>query len=348
LAEGAAKQRYTLGPRFLVAVAAAAIAFGIALTYVGQGQRPSYLFFFFLPIAGVSVVLGKMAGLLLALVTIAAALLPALWLGLGGLVPATGVPGERAAILVAWAVFLMATAYLVGLVSERGGSLSFAQGLGAQAIHAMELERKRTGQDIHDGLAQYAAAALFEAEVLAGMTATADEQTRMQVDRVKQPLDLLVFEARTMIGNLRPPALGPGDFVASLTGLAESFQARTGISSELELEGDFGLHSHSARICVYRITQEALANIEQHSGASAVKIWARANRGSVDLVVRDNGGGFDPERLPPVEGDHFGLSGMRERAEYLGGRLVVDSRPGEGTSIVLHIPRYRGGGNARV
>ena len=149
-----------------------------------------------------------------------------------------------------------------------------------------------------------------------------------------------------MIGNLRPPALGPDDFNGSMSILVESLQNRTGIFSDLELEGDFAIHTDSARICVYRIAQEALANAEQHSGATTVRVWARASKSGVDLIVHDNGKGFDPEGLLPANGDHFGLSGMRERAEYLGGRLAIKSSA-DGTSVVLHIPRYRGGGNGR-
>ena len=347
MAEVPAKLRFTAGPRLLVAATSAAIALGAFLIYFREGSHPSYLFFFFLPIAAVSVVLGRMVGLLMALVTIAATLLPAVWLGLDRLMATSGVAAERAVILATWAVFLIAMAYLVGWVSERGGSLSFAQGVGGQAIRAMELERKRTGQDIHDGIAQYAVAASLETQVLADLTADADPQTQIQVERVRQSLDMLVFEARTMIGNLRPPALGADDFNASMSDLVESLQSRTGVFSDLELEGDFGVHTNSARICVYRILQEALANAEHHSGATTVRVWARASRSGVDLIVRDNGKGFDPKGLPPLNGNHFGLSGMRERAEYLGGRLVVKSGPGEGTSVVLHIPRYRGGGDGR-
>jgi signal transduction histidine kinase len=325
-----------------------AIALGVVLIYAREGSHPSYLFFFFLPIAVVSVILGKTIGLVVALVTIAATLVPSVWLGVDVLVATPDSPGETWVILITWAVFLMATAYLVGWVSERGGSLSFAQGVGGQAVRAIELERKRTGQDIHDGIAQYAAAAFIETEVLADMTAEADPRTHMQVERVKQSLGMLVTEARAMIGNLRPPALGPADFAETFSALVRSFQARTGIGSDLELEGDFGLQTDSARISVYRIAQEALTNVERHSGATMVRMWARGGKGGVDLIVSDNGQGFDTDGTPAGEGDHYGLSGMRERAEYLGGKLTIKSSPGEGTSVILHIPRYRGGGNVRA
>ena len=124
-----------------------------------------------------------------------------------------------------------------------------------------------------------------------------------------------------MAGSLRPPDLGPDEFSMNFVKLVEAFESRAGASAELELEGDFGSISDPIRICLYRTTQEALRNIERHAEATSVRIWVRAGRGGAHLIVRDNGKGFDPETVEesgPVR--HFGLSGMRERAGYLGGR----------------------------
>lgn len=338
------KRDYYLGPRFLMIASAAVIVLGGALIYTGLVTSPSYLlFFFFLPVAGTAVVLGSLAGLIIAALALAVTFVPAIWLGLDALLNDVGSSAEREAIVVIWAVFLLATAYLVGLVSERGGSLSLTQGLGGKAVRAIELERRRTGQDIHDGIAQYAAAAFIETEVLAGLTADGDPQLQKQVEKVKYSLALLIDEARSMVGNLRPPALGPIEFDASLFKLVQNFRDRTGITADLEMEGDFASHTDSARICAYRTLQEALANVERHSEATSVYVWAKASRGSVDLIIRDNGKGFSlgGEGADDVSG-RFGLSGMRERAGYLGGRLEIRSGPGLGTNVVLHIPKYEG------
>jgi signal transduction histidine kinase len=330
-----------------MAVSIAAIALGAGIIYFRSVSQPSYLFFFFLPVAAVAVVLGRVAGVIIALVAISVTLLPSIWLGMDSLLTLIGSDGERQAILAIWAVFLLATAYLVGWVSERGGSLSLMQGLGGRAIGAVELERRRTGQDIHDGIAQYAAAAFIETEVLAGMTAEANPELRGQVERVKLSLALLVDEARSMVGNLRPPALGPGEFDKSFSKLVQGFMDRTGILADFELEGDFSAHTDSVRICLYRTVQEALANVERHSGASAVRIWAKASRTSTDLIISDNGRGFSAGAQSLGDGaGRFGLSGMRDRAGYLGGRLTVKSAEGEGTTVLLHIPKYEGGNRA--
>ena len=335
-------RRYSAGPRVLVVVTAAIILLCIALIYARQGSHPGYLFFFFLPVAAAAVVLGAWVGLIMAGLSVVGTLLPTLWVG-GDRVSGDFGAGGSAAIIVVWAVFLLAMAWVVGWVSERGGSLSLTQGLGGRAIRAIEEERRRTGQDIHDGIAQYAAAAYIEAEVLGEVTARSPQEVREQVDRVKRTLGMLVSEARAMAGSLRPPDLGPEEFSDNFTKLVEAFEARSETPVELELEGDFRSLSDAIRICVYRTAQEALRNIERHAEATSVRIWARASRGGADLIVKDNGKGFDPENV----GDdgavrHLGLTGMRERAGYLGGRLAVRSAPGQGTIVVMYIPSYEG------
>ena len=335
-------RRPSAGPRALVVVTAAIILLCIALIYARHGSHPSYLFFFFLPVAAAAVVLGAWVGLIMAGLSVVGTLLPSLWVGLDQVL-AGFEQGETTAIIVVWAVFLLAVAWVVGWVSERGGSLSLTQGLGGRAIRAIEEERRRTGQDIHDGIAQYAAAAYIEAEVLGEVTAASSPEVREQVERVKRTLSMLVTEARTMAGSLRPPDLGPEEFTQNFTKLVEAFESRAGMSAELEFEGDFSFLSDAIRICLYRTTQEALRNIERHAEATSVRIWARAGRGAADLIVKDNGKGFDPDRVEDNGAiRHLGLSGMRERAGYLGGRLAIRSAAGEGTSVVMHIPSYQG------
>jgi signal transduction histidine kinase len=334
-------RRYSAGPRALVVVTAAIILLCIALIYIRDGSHPSYLFFFFLPVAAAAVVLGAWVGVIMAGLSVVGTLLPSLWVGLSPVL--SGFPeGETSAILVVWAVFLLAMAAVVGWVSERGGSVTLTQGLGGRAIRAIEEERRRTGQDIHDGIAQYAAAAYIEAELLGEVTSGSSPEVREQVARVKRSLGLLVSEARAMAGSLRPPDVGPEEFAQNFTRLVEGFGTHTGVSADLELEGDFRSLTDPILICLYRTTQEALRNVERHAEATSVRVWARAGRGGADLIVKDNGKGFDPEN---VKDDgairHLGLSGMRERAGYIGGRLEIHSAPREGTSVVMHIPSYQ-------
>jgi signal transduction histidine kinase len=91
----------------------------------------------------------------------------------------------------------------------------------------------------------------------------------------------------------------------------------------------------------YRIVQEALTNVARHAGAAEADVAVWADRDVLLVQVEDQGAGFDPGSVPPGRG---GLAGMRERAELLGGRLVLDARPGGGTSVSAEFPLRNHGG----
>lgn len=348
MAKGLFPRRFQAGPRTLVATTAIAVILGSVAMHLYGGDRTSLLYFFFLPVTAASVILGKKIGTALAGFAVFAVVLPPAIVSPDSFVAEFVPSGTRMAMLVTWTLFLLSVAWMVGLISERGGSLALTRGLGETAIRAIERERRRTGQDIHDGIAQYAAAALMEIAVLDDLAAGSEPRVRQQIERANQSLGSLVTEARAMVGSLRPPALGPTEFASTLLLLVEAFELRTGVLCQLEVEGDFAFHSDSMRICVYRVTQEALANIERHAEATRVDVWARASKGYVNLVVRDNGNGFECDSNGNGQGDgHFGLLGMQERVSYLGGRLTIRSAPGEGTILAAHVPGYRGGNGLR-
>jgi signal transduction histidine kinase len=125
--------------------------------------------------------------------------------------------------------------------------------------------------------------------------------------------------------------------------MAEEFRDRTGIKTEISLDGNLAAHTDSMRICVYRVVQEALSNIEQHAEASRARVGIRATNGGVFLTIADDGRGFDASAYSlPQSNGHFGLAGMHERVSLLAGRMKIDSAPGAGTVISAHIPGLRG------
>jgi signal transduction histidine kinase len=124
------------------------------------------------------------------------------------------------------------------------------------------------------------------------------------------------------------------------------FSARTGVEVSLEADGDPNCLPEDVQTAVYRILQEALANIGRHAGATAVAVDIEADDGHLELHVRDDGAGFDPGALARNSssdgpGAGLGLSGMVERARLAGGELDVRSAPGGGTTVTLHIGRVQ-------
>lgn len=199
-------------------------------------------------------------------------------------------------------------------------------------IQAQEQERQRLAEEIHDGPAQVLTNAIFQVEYL-DRVVTANSHARSELALLRSMLREGLEEVRGTIASLRPPAVDVGLEAALGEGAAE-FQARTAIAVRVDVDGiDAGL-SPSARASVLRITQEALQNVRKHAAATEVRISLDGNQ----LVIVDNGRGFDVMRLATGASRNFGLQFMRERAELMGSELQIESRQGEGTRILLRLP----------
>lgn len=126
----------------------------------------------------------------------------------------------------------------------------------------------------------------------------------------------------------------------ALQQLSEHWSEGSGVPSRVELTGEVPTLSRDVEVSVLRTAQEALANVRKHADAREVTLTFSQIGDLVVLDVHDDGRGFVPDGSPPTNGQDggFGLLGMRERAEQLGGRLLVESTPGEGTTVVLELP----------
>jgi signal transduction histidine kinase len=134
-----------------------------------------------------------------------------------------------------------------------------------------------------------------------------------------------------LVSELRPLALTDSNLNDLLHQLADAFTGRTNIHVTLTITGEDILNS-DVQVVIYRICQEALNNIAKHASASRVKIKLQYTVDKVDLHVQDNGRGFDSNLSLP---GHYGLGMMNERAEAIGAKLEIMSRPGKGTAVIL-------------
>ena len=187
-----------------------------------------------------------------------------------------------------------------------------------------EDERLRLARELHDGALQE-----FNAVRLALEATGAPEVLRA---------DLLaaIQEVRGVVQDLRPPALERGGLGEALEGLAVRFRRRhPGLYVEAEVDGDGSTLPREDQLAVYRVCQEALTNVAKHGNASAVWVGYREVGGEFVLTVEDDGVGFDPSRDAAALVGHFGLAGIRERAEAIGADVRLASRRGRGTTLTL-------------
>lgn len=213
------------------------------------------------------------------------------------------------------------------------------QRLLTETVTVQERERQRISQDLHDGLNQLLVGALLELksgrERLGREDVPGAEKSFQQVGEILHHVE---GELRQTIHDLRPPVLDALGLVPSLSRYAEQFAAHSGIKCELLSTGEPFRLVPDVEIGLYRIMQEALQNVLVHSKAQQVIVAVHFEPDILTLFISDNGRGFDLAQVERNGHGHFGLLGMRERAESFGGKLTVKSSAGQGTRIEVWIP----------
>jgi signal transduction histidine kinase len=142
---------------------------------------------------------------------------------------------------------------------------------------------------------------------------------------------------RRIARGLRPPELEDAGLVAALRAHARALRDGTGMRVELDADPVDDLLNSDRRLVLYRVIQEALANVSRHSGVNEAQVRVQRAEGAVVVTVSDNGRGFGGSR-PSTLGGGLGLVGMQERAAGVGGRVQVESVEGQGTRVVMTLP----------
>ena len=206
---------------------------------------------------------------------------------------------------------------------------------------AQEEERARLSRELHDDLCQRLTGMKFRVEVLEDETDSDDRKMGKQLRDVRDELDRSIAEVRRISSNLRPSVLDDFGLVTALRLLVKEFEKRQGVMVGFDCSEDVpvGLDGDT-EIALYRIAQEALANIAKHAEATNVQVRLSYMAGLVQLSIRDNGKGIvrDDSALKRAAGHGLGLLGMRERTELLGGTFEIESGEGRGTTVAVKIP----------
>ncbi|MEE8443370.1 MAG: sensor histidine kinase [Dehalococcoidia bacterium] len=209
-------------------------------------------------------------------------------------------------------------------------------GLLGKVLGAQEDERGRVSRELHDGIGQALSGLTIELERLEQASPDQWLQLHGHVAELKNLAMDTLGDLRRMIIALRPAVLNDFGLVPAIRWYAEFYLGNAGIDFEVREEGLDSRPVPSLETVIYRIVQEAINNVSQHSEANWVGIDLRLTDGILVVTIEDNGQGFDPTRA--MSGSSVGLEGMEERASLAGGRLSVASQPGEGTTVRLEIP----------
>jgi signal transduction histidine kinase len=200
-----------------------------------------------------------------------------------------------------------------------------------------ELERRRIGSDLHDGPSQTLALAMLRLDAVEGRLEETGHNDDQDLGSVRGALGDALAEMRTIAAGLRSPELERARPAEIVRRAVADHERRAGTRATVDIKGIPSRAPLATKIALYRILSEALSNAARHGRGAGVAVRVtRSTDGEMEAEVSDKGPGFDVGRRPGQ--GHLGLAGMRERAELLGGRLEVESRPGGGTRVRAYLP----------
>ncbi|MEJ2803447.1 CHASE3 domain-containing protein [Comamonadaceae bacterium PP-2] len=200
-----------------------------------------------------------------------------------------------------------------------------------------EDERARLARELHDELGALLTAAKLDVTRLRNYIGNANEDANTRISHLVEMLNSGIALKRRIIEDLRPSSLSNLGLAPALEILTREYQDRSGIEVNLRMEPVDRL-TPNAELTIYRLVQEALTNVSKYAEARHVEVRLSTEDEEVQILVRDDGRGFNPEDIKPST---HGLDGMKHRVEAIGGRLVVRSATGAGTTIEASMPRQR-------
>jgi PAS domain S-box-containing protein len=214
--------------------------------------------------------------------------------------------------------------------------------LSAQVLQTREEEKTHIARELHDELGQALTALKMDLAWLRQNLPPGDEALSAKAATMNATLDATVASTRRISADLRPLILDDLGLADAAEWLVDEYSQRSGIECRLDMDDPDGLASLPAPVAtaLYRILQESLTNIARHAGATQVHIALQQHAAEVSLEVQDNGRGITEEdRAKPTS---FGLRGIRERADYLGGHASIGTAPEGGTRLSVSIPLHNG------
>jgi signal transduction histidine kinase len=243
--------------------------------------------------------------------------------------------------------YLSETAAALSPIIERERLLEHSASRERTLVASAERRLMRLGFDLHDGpiqdvLALAADVQLLQQQLYPFILDDYREQAHGRFDDLTARLVELDRQLREIAHSLETKSVISRPLGETLHREVDGFAERTGIEAELEIRGDPDSLSSAQRITLFRVIQEALANVREHAGASHVSVRVRARRSAIELQIVDDGMGFEVERAlaKAAQRGRLGLVGIAERVHMVGGTFELQSQPGGPTTLKLTLPRW--------
>lgn len=238
----------------------------------------------------------------------------------------------------------VATNYLSSDLEDFGevvGKSKTKQDFSLRIIEAQEEERKRLSREIHDGPAQMMANVLLRSDLIEKtFREKGPEKAFKEITSLKDMVRQALTEVRRIIYDLRPMALDDLGLVPTLKKYLETIEEyNQGVRLDFQSNGKETRLPNNFETSIFRLVQEAVSNAIRHGKSTDIEVKMEWLPEQVSIIIKDDGSGFDQEI---VKDQSFGLTGMKERIELIGGEFFINSTLGEGTVLMFHIPLKAG------
>lgn len=270
-------------------------------------------------------------------------LLNVLTISMAGELEALESPLVMSSIVFRWITFMVIGWLVVQLMTGQREQRRAMREANTKLTHhastleqlAITRERNRLARELHDTLAHTLSAVAVQLEAVDALWHTKPDQAFARLQKSIEVTRSGLTETRRVLQDLRASPLEDLGLALAVRTLAESTASRGGLKLDVHIAERLGSVSPDIEQAVYRIAQEALTNVLNHANARYLTVQLGCFDSSLVLTISDDGTGFDHQQAQSAR--HFGLRGMYERAEMIGGVLEVESHPGQGTIVMLSI-----------
>lgn len=209
--------------------------------------------------------------------------------------------------------------------------------MGMWIIESQESERRRIARDLHDGPAQTLASMMIRMDLIQRLWDNDVNRIYEEIENIKQMSAESLADIRRIMFDLKPSLIHEDDFSSTLKDYFSDYETKYQLDIDFVVFGDKKKYDLSLETALFRMVQEAVTNVRKHAGVKKILAKMEDNGRTLTLVIKDEGAGFDVEKAAK-KSESYGIIGMKERAELLGGEVEIISSPGNGTQVIITVP----------
>ncbi len=209
--------------------------------------------------------------------------------------------------------------------------------VGLWILQSQEAERRKIARELHDGPAQTMAGMLIRLDFVQRLWDNDISRINEELENIKKMSRESLDDIRRIMFDLKPALIHEEEFYYTLKDYLRDFQIKYNFEINFVMFGEKKKYDIAMESAIFRLVQEAINNIRKHAGVNKAMVKLEDNGKNLTLIIKDEGSGFNPEQLDP-DRESYGIMGMKERVQLLGGEMEINSRPGEGTQIIIIVP----------